>query len=151
PRGGPVTPAIAIVADDSTGSGDTAVQFVRAGWTTRSSIDGAHEASAAPAADDVDVSAVTTHSRASPASEAGAVIRRNVQRSRAAGVARSSLWTDPKASPPVGDTQAAWASYSRTWRPGKPKPDSWGGLYQQAVTAIRTRTDRSMAHVATVD
>ena len=69
----------------------------------------------------------------------------------AAGVARLLLWTDPKALPPVGDTQAAWALYLRTWRPGKPKPDSWGGLYQQAVTAIRTRTDRSMAHVATVD
>lgn len=83
-----MTPAIAIVADDLTGSGDTAVQFVRAGWTTRLSIDGAHEALAAPAADDVDVLAVTTHSRALPASEAGAVIRRNVQRLRAAGVAR---------------------------------------------------------------
>ncbi|WP_424282590.1 four-carbon acid sugar kinase family protein, partial [Campylobacter coli] len=46
-----MTPAIAIVADDLTGSGDTAVQFVRAGWTTRLSIDGAHEALAAPAAD----------------------------------------------------------------------------------------------------
>ncbi|MFM9892741.1 four-carbon acid sugar kinase family protein [Achromobacter xylosoxidans] len=62
-----MNPAIAIVADDLTGSGDTAVQFVRAGWTTRLSIDGAHEALAA---------------------QAGAVIRRNVERLRAAGVAR---------------------------------------------------------------
>ena len=69
----------------------------------------------------------------------------------AAGVARLLLWTDPKALPPVGETQAAWALYLRTWRPGKPKPDSWAGLYQQAVTAIRTRSDRSTAHVATVD
>lgn len=83
-----MNPAIAIVADDLTGSGDTAVQFVRAGWTTRLSIDGAHEALAAPAADDVDVLAVTTHSRALPAPEAGAQIRRNVERLRAAGVAR---------------------------------------------------------------
>lgn len=83
-----MTPAIAIVADDLTGSGDTAVQFVRAGWTTRLSIDGANEALAAPAADDVDVLAVTTHSRALPSPEAGAQIRRNVERLRAAGVAR---------------------------------------------------------------
>ncbi|MPT27840.1 MAG: four-carbon acid sugar kinase family protein [Achromobacter sp.] len=83
-----MNPAIAIVADDLTGSGDTAVQFVRAGWTTRLSIDGAHEALAAPAADDVDVLAVTTHSRALPAAQAGAVIRRNVELLRAAGVTR---------------------------------------------------------------
>ena len=46
----------------------------------------------------------------------------------AAGVARLLLWTDPKALPPVGDVDAAWALYLRTWRPGKPKPDSWACL-----------------------
>lgn len=69
----------------------------------------------------------------------------------AAGVARLLLWTDPKALPPVGDEDAAWALYLRTWRPGKPKPDSWAGLYQRAVAAVQARTDRSAAHVATVD
>ncbi|WP_445657089.1 D-threonate kinase [Achromobacter sp. NCFB-sbj8-Ac1-l] len=81
-------PAIAIVADDLTGSGDTAVQFVRAGWNTHLSIDGADAALAAPASDDVEVLAVTTHSRALPAAQAGEVIRRNVERLRAAGVTR---------------------------------------------------------------
>ncbi|MFU2024414.1 four-carbon acid sugar kinase family protein, partial [Bordetella avium] len=37
-------PVVAIVADDLTGAGDTAVQFVRAGWSTRLSVDGAREA-----------------------------------------------------------------------------------------------------------
>ncbi|WP_116791414.1 hypothetical protein [Achromobacter dolens] len=55
----------------------------------------------------------------------------------AAGVARLLLWTDPKALPPVGDTQAAWALYLRTWRPGKPKPDSWPPLYRQAVAEVQ--------------
>lgn len=81
-------PAIAIVADDLTGSGDTAVQFVRAGWNTHLSIDGADAALAASASDDVEVLAVTTHSRALPAAQAGEVIRRNVERLRAAGVTR---------------------------------------------------------------
>lgn len=81
-------PTIAIVADDLTGSGDTAVQFVRAGWNTHLSIDGADAALVGPASDDVEVLAVTTHSRALPAAEAGNVIRHNVERLRAAGVTR---------------------------------------------------------------
>ena len=39
-----MNPVIAIVSDDLTGSGDTAVQFVRAGWSTHLSIGGADEA-----------------------------------------------------------------------------------------------------------
>lgn len=55
----------------------------------------------------------------------------------AAGVARLLLWTDPKALPPVGDTEAAWALCQRTWRPGKPKPDSWSDLYRQAAARVQ--------------
>ncbi|MGE7085691.1 hypothetical protein [Achromobacter xylosoxidans] len=55
----------------------------------------------------------------------------------AAGVARLLLWTDPKALPPVGDADAGWALYLRTWRPGKPKPDSWPVLYRQAVSQVQ--------------
>ncbi|MEN5344083.1 D-threonate kinase [Achromobacter mucicolens] len=81
-------PAIAIVADDLTGSGDTAVQFVRAGWCTHLSIGGADEALAGPAHDDVEVLAVTTNSRALSAADAADVIGRNVQQLREAGVSR---------------------------------------------------------------
>ncbi|MCU6617816.1 four-carbon acid sugar kinase family protein [Achromobacter sp. 77] len=81
-------PAIAIVADDLTGSGDTAVQFVRAGWCTHLSIGGAEEALAGPAHDDVEVLAVTTNSRALSAADAADVIGRNVRQLREAGVSR---------------------------------------------------------------
>ncbi|CAB3847123.1 D-threonate kinase [Achromobacter mucicolens] len=81
-------PAIAIVADDLTGSGDTAVQFVRAGWCTHLSIGGADEALAGPAHDDVEVLAVTTNSRAFSAADAADVIGRNVRQLREAGVSR---------------------------------------------------------------
>ncbi|MFY3950724.1 hypothetical protein ACOTH2_29875 [Achromobacter xylosoxidans] len=54
----------------------------------------------------------------------------------AAGVARLLLWTDPKALPAIGDDDAGWALYLRTWRPGKPKPDSWLDLYRQAAAEV---------------
>ncbi|CAB3903885.1 hypothetical protein [Achromobacter ruhlandii] len=54
----------------------------------------------------------------------------------AAGVARLLLWTDPKALPPVGETNAAWELYLRTWRPGKPHPQTWPALYAQAMAAV---------------
>ena len=83
-----MTPTIAIVADDLTGSGDTAVQFVRAGWSTHLSIGGAEEALSGPATAGVEVLAVTTNSRALPAAEAARVIDQNVRQLRAAGVSR---------------------------------------------------------------
>ncbi|WP_241120523.1 hypothetical protein [Achromobacter xylosoxidans] len=55
----------------------------------------------------------------------------------AAGVARLLLWTDPKALPPVGDADAGWALYLRTWRPGKPHPHTWPDLYRQAAAEVQ--------------
>ncbi|MCH4575282.1 hypothetical protein [Achromobacter xylosoxidans] len=54
----------------------------------------------------------------------------------AAGVARLLLWTDPKALPPVGDADAGWALYLRTWRPGKPHQHTWPDLYRQAAVEV---------------
>ncbi|CUJ96925.1 hypothetical protein [Achromobacter xylosoxidans] len=54
----------------------------------------------------------------------------------AAGVARLLLWTDPKVLPAIGDGEAAWSLYLRTWRPGKPKPDSWLSLYSRATDEV---------------
>ncbi|WP_063588833.1 hypothetical protein [Achromobacter ruhlandii] len=54
----------------------------------------------------------------------------------AAGVARLLLWTDPKALPQIGDADAAWSLYLRTWRPGKPHPQTWPALYVQAMAAL---------------
>lgn len=78
---------IAIVADDLTGAGDTAVQFVRAGWSTRLSVEGAEEALAA-GAPDAEVLAVTTQSRAMSDADAARVVQDNVARLRAAGASR---------------------------------------------------------------
>lgn len=51
----------------------------------------------------------------------------------AAGFARLLLWTDPYRLPALGDDQAAWDLYIRTWRPGKPHRQTWDALYKQAV------------------
>lgn len=50
----------------------------------------------------------------------------------AATFARLLLWTDPRALPPVGDTNGAWDLYLRTWRPGKPHPQTWPKLHAKA-------------------
>ena len=81
-------PIVAIVADDLTGSGDTAVQFVRAGWVTHLSIGGARDALDAAGESDVEVLAVTTHSRPMPGDEAAAVVANEIAVLRRAGVRR---------------------------------------------------------------
>ena len=54
----------------------------------------------------------------------------------AAVCARLLLWTLPYPLPDLGDWTAAWAQYLDAWRPGKPKPDTWGGLYTEALGAV---------------
>jgi len=53
----------------------------------------------------------------------------------AAVFARLLLWTDPKPLPAVGDAAGAWDLYLRTWRPGRPHPDTWPMLYAKALVA----------------
>lgn len=50
----------------------------------------------------------------------------------AAIFARLLYYTDPGRLPMVTQTAEAWALYLRTWRPGKPKPDTWAGYHKQA-------------------
>jgi uncharacterized protein YgbK (DUF1537 family) len=69
---------IGIIADDLTGAGDTAVQFVRAGWDT--------ELQLRPCATRASVIAVTTDSRNQSAEEAGAAVTATVNRLREAGI-----------------------------------------------------------------
>ncbi|WP_334166342.1 hypothetical protein [Achromobacter mucicolens] len=54
----------------------------------------------------------------------------------AAGLARLLLWSDPGRLPAVGDADAAWSLYLRTWRPGKPHPQTWPDFYRQAVAEV---------------
>lgn len=55
----------------------------------------------------------------------------------AAAFARLLLWTDPKPLPALGETDQAWDLYARTWRPGKPHPQTWDALYNRAMEAVR--------------
>ena len=54
----------------------------------------------------------------------------------AAGVARLLYYTDPKPLPEVDDAEGSWKLYLRTWRPGKPHPETWPGYHQQAREAM---------------
>nr|WP_255469077.1 hypothetical protein [Achromobacter sp. UMC46] len=51
----------------------------------------------------------------------------------AAGFARLLLWTDANRLPAIGDVQGGWNLYARTWRPGKPHPQTWPALHAEAV------------------
>ncbi len=45
--------------------------------------------------------------------------------------ARLLLWTLPRPLPD-GDAAEGWKQYIETWRPGKPRPDSWPRNFQKA-------------------
>lgn len=52
----------------------------------------------------------------------------------AAAFARLLLWTDPKPLPAT--EQDGWALYMRTWRPGKPHPETWPANFRAASQAV---------------
>lgn len=60
----------------------------------------------------------------------------------AAGASRLLYWTDPKPIPSAANTggdawaQAGWALYLRTWRPGKPHPETWAAYHMAARRAL---------------
>lgn len=52
-------------------------------------------------------------------------------------VARLLLLTDAQALPAVTDEDGSWLLYAeRTWRPGKPHPQSWPGYHRAARAAL---------------
>lgn len=56
----------------------------------------------------------------------------------AAAMARLLLASDPQALPaPIAEARAlAWACYLRNWRPGRPRPERWGGSWDAALEAM---------------
>jgi hypothetical protein len=52
------------------------------------------------------------------------------------GLGRLLLWTDQKPLPPTDDSEGGWALYLRTWRPGRPRPDSWPAFHALARTEV---------------
>jgi len=107
-----MTVRIAIVADDLTGAGDSAVQFVRAGWRTHLAMGDAAAALAHAKTADVEAIAVTTHTRAMGADEASAVIAQEMTRLKAAGVRRLYKKVDSTLRGPfraeIESARAAW-------------------------------------------
>lgn len=55
----------------------------------------------------------------------------------AAALARLLLYSDPAALPDVGQRDAGWAYYLRTWRPGAPHPEKWASCHDAALKAVR--------------
>lgn len=54
----------------------------------------------------------------------------------AACFARLLLWTDKQRLPKIGDKEPAWWYYERNWRPGKPHPKTWSGVYDTACGIV---------------
>ncbi len=50
--------------------------------------------------------------------------------------ARLLLWTDPSPLPGHTDADAGWAIYLRTWRPGRPHPETWPEAYNLAWQTV---------------
>lgn len=51
----------------------------------------------------------------------------------AAAMARLLLWTDARLLPQTPrDAGEGWQQYRRTWRPGKPRPETWGEYFTSA-------------------
>jgi hypothetical protein len=49
-------------------------------------------------------------------------------------IARGILWLEPTPLPLLGDVHGAWRYYNeRCWRPGKPRQESWGRCYAEAL------------------
>lgn len=54
----------------------------------------------------------------------------------AAVFARLLLLTDPESLPQSDAPEKGWAIYLRTWRPGKPRPETWNSHYRMAWGAV---------------
>jgi hypothetical protein len=50
----------------------------------------------------------------------------------AAICARLLLWTDPQSMPRADECDRAWDIYTRCWRPGRPRPETWHANYAAA-------------------
>jgi len=46
--------------------------------------------------------------------------------------ARCLLWTHPSKMPSRDDPDRGWRIYTSCWRPGRPAPNTWSGLYLEA-------------------
>jgi hypothetical protein len=54
----------------------------------------------------------------------------------AAAFARLLLWTDSQKLPACNDAKNAWELYLRTWRPGRPHPETWSEFHATANAQV---------------
>jgi len=54
----------------------------------------------------------------------------------ACAFARLLLWTLPDALPRRDDAPVGWSQYRRTWRPGRPHPETWAACWDQAWALV---------------
>lgn len=52
-------------------------------------------------------------------------------------LARLLLWTDPAPLPALGQPEAAWQYYLKTWRPGAPHRETWDAYYATSLELVR--------------
>lgn len=52
----------------------------------------------------------------------------------AAGFARLLLWSDPASLP--NNYEGGWQLYNRTWRPGKPHPETWPDYFEMSKVIV---------------
>ena len=50
--------------------------------------------------------------------------------------ARLLLWTDPAILPNATDARRGWAIYTATWRPGRPRPETWHAYFDIGWTTV---------------
>ena len=50
----------------------------------------------------------------------------------ASAYARLLLWMVPDSLPEAWDRDKAWNQYIKAWKPGKPRPETWGAHYELA-------------------
>ena len=111
---------IGIVADDLTGAGDTAVQFVHAGWQTELWL----RPAMTPAATSAHVIAVTTDSRSQTAQEAAASVSAAVKHLRVTNAFSYGLLTGISSG---GTDDSQWNSTSERRRCGRDGPQDRPG------------------------
>lgn len=54
----------------------------------------------------------------------------------AAGLARLLIFTHPHKLPALGDAEEAWQQYLDTWRPGRPRRETWPANYARALKFV---------------
>jgi hypothetical protein len=55
-------------------------------------------------------------------------------------IARLALVLDPHPLPAIGDSAAAWSTYSRVWRPGEPRLGTWAERYDASAALFSSRS-----------